>query len=90
MKTVKIFVSGTVQGVFFRQFIKQKANEFDLKGFARNLDDGRVEIVAEGRDEKVNEMIEACKKGAPQSIVDEVQIEELNHQGFDDFKILRG
>ncbi len=89
MKTIKIFISGSVQGVYFRQFVKQKAEELKLKGFARNMDDGRVEIVVEGRDEKVNEMVGACKKGAPQANVKEIQTQELNHQGFDSFKILR-
>ena len=61
MKTVKIFVTGSVQGAYFRQFVNKTANELKLKGFVRNMDDGRVEVIAEGRDEKVNEMIEACK-----------------------------
>jgi len=89
MKTVKIFVTGSVQGAYFRQFVNKTANELKLKGFVRNMDDGRVEVIAEGRDEKVNEMIEACKKGAPQASVKEVQTQELSHQGFDSFKILR-
>lgn len=89
MKTLKIFISGGVQGVYFRQFIKQKADELKLKGFARNIDDGRVEVVVEGRDENVNEMAEACKKGAPQASVKEIQTQELSHQGFDSFKILK-
>jgi len=88
MKTNKILISGAVQGVFFRQFIKQKAKELGLKGFVRNLDDGRVEVVVEGKDENVNEMINACRKGPSQSNVKDVQVEELKHQGFDDFKIL--
>ena len=89
MKTIKIFITGSVQGVYFRQFINKTANELKLKGFVRNMDDGRVEIVVEGRDEKVNEMTEACKKGAPQASVKEIQTQELSHQGFDSFKILR-
>lgn len=89
MKTIKIFISGSVQGVYFRQFVKKKADELNLSGFVRNLENGRVEIVAEGRDENVNEMVEACKKGAPQASVKEIQTQELSHQGFDSFKILR-
>ena len=89
MKTVKIFITGSVQGVYFRQFVNKTANELKLKGFVRNMDDGRVEIVVEGRDEKVNEMIDACKKGAPQANVKEIQTQELSNQGFDSFKILR-
>lgn len=89
MKTLKIFISGSVQGVYFRQFVNKTANELKLKGFVRNMDDGRVEIVVEGRDENVNEMVETCKKGAPQASVKEIQTQELNNQGFDSFKILR-
>lgn len=89
MKTLKIFVKGSVQGVYFRQFVNKTANELKLKGFVRNLDDGRVEVVVEGKDEIVNQMVELCKKGAPQANVKEVQTEEIPHQGFDNFKILR-
>ncbi len=89
MKTLKIFIDGTVQGVFFRQFVKQEANELGLKGFARNLDDGRVEIVVEGRDENVNEMIKRCRKGPPQSDIKNVETQEIRHQGFEEFKILK-
>ncbi len=89
MKTLKIFISGTVQGIFFRQFIKEKADELGLKGFARNLDDGRVEVIVEGKDENVNEMLGACKQGPAQSDIKNTESEEIKHQGFDGFKILR-
>jgi acylphosphatase len=89
MKTLKIFVTGSVQGAYFRQFVNKTANELKLKGFVRNLDDGRVEVVVEGRDETVNEMVEACKKGAPQANVKEVQTQEISNQGFESFKILK-
>jgi len=88
MKTLKIILSGTVQGVFFRKFIEDQANKLELKGFVRNFEDGKVEVVVEGRDENVNEMLEKCKQGSPQSDVKEVKSEELKHQGFDSFKIL--
>jgi len=89
MKTIKLFISGSVQGVFFRKFIEDKANELGLKGFARNLDDSRVEVVVEGKDENVNEMVEVCKKGPPHSDIKNVTTEEIKHQGFSSFKTLR-
>jgi len=89
MKTLKLFVSGIVQGVFFRKSIEDKAKEFELKGFVRNLDDGRVEIVVEGKDENVNEMVKACKQGPAHSEVKNVTTEEIKHQGFSGFRILR-
>ena len=89
MRTIKIFISGTVQGVFFRTFLKEKADELGLKGFARNLDDGRVEVVVEGRDENVNEMVRLCKQGPAHSDVKNVESEEIKHQGFEEFRVLR-
>ena len=54
MKTLKILITGTVQGVFFRNFIKEEAEKLELKGYVRNLPDKRIELVIEGRDESVN------------------------------------
>jgi len=88
MKTVRIKISGLVQGVFFRKFIKDEADKLELKGHVRNLENGDVEVIAEGKDENVNEMVLVCKKGAPHSQVKNVDVQELNHIGFDDFKIL--
>ena len=48
---VHLFISGTVQGVFFRDSAKQVAQSMGITGYARNLQDGRVEIVAEGEKE---------------------------------------
>ncbi len=89
MKTIKIFITGTVQGIFFRNFIKEQAEKLELKGFVRNLDDGRIEVISEGRDENVNQLVEKCKQGPPQSEIKDVQVQELKHQSFDSFKILK-
>jgi len=89
MKTIKINVSGTVQGVFFRKFIKDSADKFKVRGFVRNLDNGQIEIVAEGKDENVNLLLLTCKKGPPHSEIKKVESEDIRYQGFDRFKILR-
>lgn len=89
MKTVRVFISGLVQGVFFRAFIKEEAENLGLTGHARNLEDGRVEVVIEGYDNEVNKMIEICKKGSPHSKIKDVEIEKIEHQGFSEFKIIR-
>ena len=88
MKTVKILISGAVQGMFFRHFVDKNAKELELKGFVRNLDDGRVEVVAEGKIESVNEMINICKKGPRDSTVKNVDVFDIGNQGFDCFRIL--
>jgi len=88
MKTVRMKISGMVQGVFFRKYIADEAKKFGIKGHVRNLENGDVEVVAEGSPEEVEKMVASCKKGAPHSNVKNVDIQELNHIGFDDFKIL--
>lgn len=89
MKTIKATILGSVQGVLFRNFLKENAQEIEIKGFCRNLDDGRVEVVIEGKDENVNQMLNVCKQGPAQAEIKDVEVEELKHQGFDDFKVLR-
>jgi acylphosphatase len=89
MKTLRLHITGTVQGVLFRKFVEENANRLGVRGFVRNLDDGRVEVVVEGRDDKVLEMVEICKTGNPHSQVRSVEIKELTNQGFVGFKIMR-
>ena len=88
MKTIRIYITGSVQGMFFRQFIDKTAKELNLKGFVRNLDDGRVEVVVEGRIEPVTEMIKRCKAGPRHSSVKNVEVHDMTNQGFDCFKVL--
>lgn len=60
---VRIFISGFVQGVGFRQFVKKNAQKIGLKGWIRNLTDGRVEGVFIGSKDKIEEIIQLCSKG---------------------------
>ena len=87
-KSVRLYIIGTVQGVFFRSFIKENAERYNLKGFTRNLEDGRVEIFIEGDIDSVNKMVELCKKGPKHSKIEKVQIKPEKFQGFKGFKIL--
>jgi acylphosphatase len=89
MKTIRIYLSGSVQGIFFRKYLEEKANEFGIRGFVRNLEDGRVEVLVEGRDENVNSMLEICKKGNQHTKITDFQIQELKNQGFEGFKVLK-
>lgn len=84
-----MLISGTVQGIFFRKFVEEQAKGLGLKGFARNLDDGRVEVFVEGKDENVNEIVEKCRQGPPHSDVRNVETKEIEHQGFSVFRVLR-
>jgi len=86
----KLTVKGTVQGVFFRQFVKEAADSLELVGFVRNLEDGDVEIIVDGSDERIDQFVEAVKKGPAHSIIKDVVVEERKWGGeMDDFKVLR-
>ena len=60
---VHVFISGRVQGIGFRQFIKSKANRFNLRGWVRNLPDGRVEGMFAGERKNIDEVLDYCRKG---------------------------
>lgn len=83
-----IFVSGRVQGVFFRQSTQQVAQNFGLSGWVRNTEDGRVEILVEGEKEKIEKLIEWLHKGPPLARVEKVQSNWEEFKGeFDQFVI---
>ena len=87
MKAVKVHISGTVQGVMYRKFIEEQANLIGVRGFVRNMDDGRVEVVMEGINEKVDKMLEICRAGNKHAQVRDVSVQEIKYQGFEGFKI---
>jgi acylphosphatase len=70
-----VYVSGDVQGVFFRDSARQRAGNLGLAGWVRNLPDGRVEAVIEGPREKVREMVRWCEEGPPHAGVEDVEAE---------------
>lgn len=75
-KRVHIFISGRVQGVFFRAETKSKAQFYNLSGWVRNLQDGRVETVFEGEERDVEKMIAWCKEGPAFATVQNIEIHE--------------
>jgi acylphosphatase len=83
-----VYISGRVQGVFFRAHTQDGARRLGLTGWVRNLPDGRVEAVFEGEKERVDEMIEWCRKGSPHSRVDDVEVTWEEYRGeFDSFGV---
>ncbi len=87
-KSLRIYITGTVQGIFFRNFAKENAERHNVKGFVRNLEDGRIEIFLEGNSEDVNKMIELCKKGPKHAQIRKVETKEEKFQDFKTFKVL--
>ena len=89
-KAGKIIVKGTVQGVFYRQFVKGHADDLKLKGFCRNLDNGDVEIIVEGEKEAIERLARFVKEGPTHSQIRSVDVTERKWTGsFREFKILR-
>ncbi len=88
-RRLHIFVSGIVQGVFFRQSTTIKAREFGLNGWVRNLTDGRVEIICEGDEHILNKMLKWCKTGPDRALVEGVDVlwEDFKNE-FSGFKTL--
>jgi acylphosphatase len=86
---VRIFVTGKVQGVFFRQALKVMAKKNNVFGWVTNLQDGRVEAVLEGDQEKVSRLIEWSHRGPANARVEDVEIRNEKYiQEFSDFTVL--
>ena len=87
-KRVHVFVTGRVQGVFFRQATKVIAIKNNVTGWVRNLDDGRVEILIEGDDKCVDAVTEWCNCGPANSRVDNIETNDEEHSGkFESFEV---
>lgn len=83
----KIVFSGTVQHVFFRDFVKKNADKLQVKGYVKNLENGRVEAVFENDEETINKLIEKCKKGPRKAKVEKIVETEIKTKGYDKFTI---
>ena len=80
-------ISGLVQGVWYRATTQKEAKKLGLKGWVRNLPDGRVEVFACGEKEQVLALYEWLKVGPPRSKVSEVTYEEAAWEAFGDFDV---
>ncbi len=78
---IHVFISGKVQGVGFRNFTRQNAQKLGLKGSVKNLKDGRVELVAEGRKFALDDLLKKVRSGPRAAKVDDVKVEEREFSG---------
>ncbi len=87
-KSVRVVVSGLVQGVGFRWYVKRVADDYGVKGYVRNLDDGSVESVAEGDGSAVHGFLDEVKVGPSSAHITGINIEWLEYDGkFKGFNI---
>ncbi|WP_070963364.1 acylphosphatase [Vibrio sonorensis] len=86
-KCVKFIVSGKVQGVGFRYHTSYQGKNLNLTGYAKNLDNGDVEVMARGREENLKKLELWLLKGPQMSRVDSLQRDDVELQEFKDFNI---
>jgi acylphosphatase len=77
----RLFIEGMVQGVFYRAFTRSVAQTLGLRGWVRNLYDGRVEAVFEGKKQIIEQAIQECFSGPPGARVTNVEVKWEEFQG---------
>jgi acylphosphatase len=83
----RVTVTGRVQGVFFRDSLRQRANSHHVAGWATNRSDGAVEAVFEGATDDVERLVGFAKTGPRQADVDSVEVREEEPEGLTGFEI---
>ncbi len=86
-KTAKAWVTGQVQGVGFRYFTAHEAHKLDVKGYAKNLNDGRVEVLASGSESSVAELLKWLEDGPRTARVDALVYEYIDFQAAKGFEM---
>ncbi len=89
MRNCRCIIKGRVQGVWFRRYTQQVANELGIGGYVRNLPDGSVEVVASVPDEVWEEFLAALRKGPPLARVDEIDIEPIDEEFSPPFEVVK-
>ncbi len=81
MRTVRLTVTGRVQGVGYRMWAERTASALRIRGWVRNRTDGSVELLASGEDDAVSRLIAACREGPRASIVTDVAVADAEDDG---------
>jgi acylphosphatase len=88
LKQVQLFVRGRVQGVFFRASTQREAKRLGLTGWVKNRADGSVEVLAEGEEDDLKELIAWANRGPSAARVERVDVRWRGFSGdFFDFRI---
>lgn len=82
------YVTGKVQGVWYRAHTKEKADALGITGFARNLADGRVEVIACGEKEQLDELFAWLKQGPPLAEVSDLSYEAMEWKEYSGFRTM--
>jgi len=83
----RVILHGRVQGVFFRDWLRQRAEQRHVAGWAANRPDGTVEAVFEGAADAVQRLLDYCRSGPPQARVDRIEVRQEAPQSLSDFRV---
>ncbi len=86
MRSVKALVSGKVQGVWYRDSTRRRAIDLGITGYAKNLANGQVEVVATGQPEAVSQLIQWLNQGPPNAVVSSVTVEDIDAVSIEGFR----
>ena len=89
VQTLSITISGKVQGVYYRQSAKEKAQELGITGSVKNLPNGDVFLMATGAPEQLKQLVEWCRIGPSRAVVNNVQVQQIEGRLFSGFTIQR-
>lgn len=90
MPTIRLHITGEVQGVFYRATAKKVADKLKITGRIKNTKDGDVEAIVSGGENEIQEFINWCKKGPEKAIVEEIIVTPEKEKTFTDFEVIRG
>jgi acylphosphatase len=83
----RVKVYGRVQGVFFRDSARERANSHGVSGWVRNMRDGSVEAVLEGEPEAVEHMVRFLRSGPSRAEVDRIDVDDEEPEGLTGFSV---
>jgi len=89
MSTVNLIIKGKVQGVYYRLAAKEEADKLGITGWVKYIAGGRVEIMATGNEETIQQFIQWCYKGSEKAEVTGVIVTPLTEQKFDEFSVIQ-
>lgn len=89
MKTYELYITGKVQGVYYRSSTQSKAQELGITGYVENLPDGRVHAVIQGRKDACRQLIDWCRQGPDRAQVSNVDISPISAPSYETFTINR-
>jgi acylphosphatase len=87
-KSLRLYLTGPVQSMFFKQFLRDSALKYNVRGYVRQLQDGRLEVFIEGDADNVDLMVAVCKTGNKGAQIRKVEEKPEQFQDFKEFKIL--